>query len=256
MKIGLHSRFCDNCKKNVVDFTNKDRRQILEYLLNNYDKKVCGHIYPSQLDFSYSDFLVTIRTLSNQANNRNLPFYLLTMGTLILAGCSNNQQTTGSSVVDTTFINTNTSQDTTAAKTDTTIGTTVKEPIKIPEIAIDGEIMVGTNNTFGHAEPYMFVDTMPEFKGGVDSLMNFITKNLKYPEWEKKNKIQGKVFVSFVIDKNGKIKDAKILRTVLASKNFDSEVLRVVNRMPDWTPGRQEGNSVDVKFNLPINFTL
>ncbi len=76
MKIGLHSRFCDKCEKNVMDFTNKSRQEILEYLLTNYDKRVCGRIYRSQLDFSDTDFLVTIKAISRKNKNPNLAFYL------------------------------------------------------------------------------------------------------------------------------------------------------------------------------------
>lgn len=88
MKIGLHSRFCENCKKDVVDFTKKNRQQILEYLLENHNRQVCGHIRPSQLDFSHSDFLITINNLSKRTNNTNLSFYLLTMGALLLSSCN------------------------------------------------------------------------------------------------------------------------------------------------------------------------
>jgi TonB family protein len=255
MKIGLHSRFCENCKKDVVDFTNKDRRQILDYLLINYNKKICGHIYPSQLDFSHSDFLVTINSHTKQSNNTNLSFYLLTIGTLILAGCNNNSGSSSSSISDTSAVNA--SKDTNSKiKFNPEYKGTARKVIKQPETAIEGEICVSPNNFSAQSEPYSIVEIMPEFKGGIDSLMSFIKQNLDYPKWEKKNKIEGTVYVSFVVDKTGKIKLPKILRTVMGSKNFDNEVLRIVNSMPNWTPGQNEGKNVDVQFNLPIKFTL
>jgi len=255
MKIGLHSRFCDNCKKDVVDFTNKDRRQILEYLLINYNKKVCGHIYPSQLDFSHSDFLITINSIAKQSNNTNLPFYLLTIGSLILAGCNNDLDKSNNSILDTTAFHTPKDSITTVKLNPLDIDRQ-KQVVVPTEIALDGDICLMPNKSSGQSEPYSFVEIMPEFKGGIDSLMSFIRQNLNYPDLEKRNKIQGKVYVSFVVDKNGKIKDPKILKSFVGAKNFENEVLRVVNSMPDWTPGRQEGKNVDVQFTLPINFKL
>lgn len=260
MKIGLHSRFCDNCEKNVIDFTHKDRKEILEYLLANYDKRVCGHIFPYQLDFTNTDFLITINALNKKSNNPNLSFYLLTLGTLILAGCDNPEIGNKSKGVDTiASAPKNIDTTTTTQYLDTSRKSFInpkKEMPPIPIGAIEGEIFVGPDTTFGHAEPYPYVEIMPEFKGGMDSLLSFINLNLKYPDWEKENKIEGKVFVNFVVDKNGKIKNAKILKTVKGSKNFDIEVLRVINNMPDWIPGQQDGKNVDVQFNLPINFKL
>ena len=68
MKIALSSRFCDNCQKNVIDFTDKSRVEILEYLISNKSESVCGRIYRSQLDFSNTDLFVTIQSLSKNNN--------------------------------------------------------------------------------------------------------------------------------------------------------------------------------------------
>lgn len=87
MKVGLNSRFCENCKKDVIDFTSMSRQQILETIFSNYDKKICGRFKKSQLDFTHTELLITIHALSKQPKNTNLAFYLLTMGTLLLASC-------------------------------------------------------------------------------------------------------------------------------------------------------------------------
>lgn len=97
---------------------------------------------------------------------------------------------------------------------------------------------------------------MPEFKGGVDSLFSYIKNNIKYPEWEKKQKIEGRVFVTFIVDKNGTITKPRILKTVEDSKNFDNEVIRVISEMPAWIPGQHNGENVAVQFNLPVRFKL
>ncbi|NQY08757.1 MAG: energy transducer TonB [Flavobacteriales bacterium] len=102
----------------------------------------------------------------------------------------------------------------------------------------------------------MAVEKMPEYIGGLDSLKVYLEKNVKYPKYEKDNNIQGRVYVTFIVGKEGKVREARILRSVEGSINFDPEALRVVNEMPDWIPGMQRGKPVSVQFNLPINFSL
>src|SRR5690606_18408431 len=99
-------------------------------------------------------------------------------------------------------------------------------------------------------------EKMPEFIGGLDSLTSYLKTTLHYPKWEKENKIEGTVYVSFVINKEGKIENPRILRSVKDSKNFDNEVLKIINEMPDWIPGEQDGKKVKVQYNLPIRFKL
>jgi protein TonB len=103
-------------------------------------------------------------------------------------------------------------------------------------------------------EPYMFVEVMPEFVGGIDSLTSYLKQKINYPKWEKENKIEGTEIVTFLVDKDGNIKDAKVIRSVKGSKNFDEEVLRVINNMPSWKPGEHNNEQVDVKYTLPIKF--
>ena len=98
------------------------------------------------------------------------------------------------------------------------------------------------------------VQTQPQFPGGEDSLLSFLKKNLRYPEEAKLAWIQGRVFVGFLIDHNGKIKDVKILSSV--NQQLDDEALRVVHMMPDWTPGTVSGTNVDVQYILPIEFVM
>ena len=101
---------------------------------------------------------------------------------------------------------------------------------------------------------FVVVEKSPEFPGGDDSLYAFIGRNIKYPEAAKKNKIEGRVFVTFVIEKDGQVSSAKILRDI--GGGCGEEALRVVNSMPKWKPGTQRGNPVRVQFNLPILFQL
>ncbi len=98
------------------------------------------------------------------------------------------------------------------------------------------------------------VEKMPVFPGGEQELFNYLNKNIKYPAIARENGIQGRVFVTFVVDAEGKVKDAKILRGL--GSGLDDEALRVVRNMPAWKPGMQNGRVVQVQYNLPIVFTL
>lgn len=94
----------------------------------------------------------------------------------------------------------------------------------------------------------------PEFKGGMDALVKFLSDNIKYPEKAKTDNVSGKVYVSFVISKSGKVKDAKVLKS--DNEVFNAEALRVIKAMPDWTPGTKGGKKADVEMTLPISFQL
>jgi protein TonB len=101
---------------------------------------------------------------------------------------------------------------------------------------------------------FTVVEEMPSFPGGEEQLFKYLRNNIKFPAVARENGIQGRVFVTFVVDKDGKVKDAKILRGI--GGGCDEEALRVIRNMPDWKAGKQNGRAVSVQYNLPVNFTL
>ncbi len=101
---------------------------------------------------------------------------------------------------------------------------------------------------------FLVVEEMPSFPGGEEKLMEYLRSKIKYPTIARENGITGRVYVSFIVDKDGKIKDVKKLRGI--GGGCDEEALRVVSTMPDWKPGRQNGRNVTVQYNLPVNFNL
>ncbi len=109
----------------------------------------------------------------------------------------------------------------------------------------------------GESEVFVVVENMPSFPGG--NVQKWISKNVKYPVLAMENGIQGKVFVQFVIERDGSITDVKVVRGVDSSLDKEplaKEAIRVVKAMPKWTPGKQRGKAVRVSFTLPINFQL
>jgi protein TonB len=101
---------------------------------------------------------------------------------------------------------------------------------------------------------FMVVEQQPEFEGGYEAMMNFIRKNMRYPASARRMGVDGTVYVSFVVGKDGAISDVKVLRGI--SADCDKEAVRVVSMMPPWKPGKQNGKAVFVRFNLPIKFKL
>ncbi|UYQ91568.1 M56 family metallopeptidase [Chitinophaga horti] len=102
---------------------------------------------------------------------------------------------------------------------------------------------------------FTFVETPPNFPGGIKELEKYLSKNVRYPHKATENGQQGTVFVTFVVNKDGSLSDVAI---VGARKGYglDEEAIRVVKTMPNWTPGEEDGKKVKVQYNLPIRFTL
>jgi len=104
------------------------------------------------------------------------------------------------------------------------------------------------------AEIFTVVESMPSFPGGMGELMKFLSQNINYPTLAKESGIQGRVFINFVVEPNGKISNVKVLRGI--GGGCDEEAVRVVKSMPKWSPGKQRGKPVRVSYNLPVKFTL
>ncbi len=98
------------------------------------------------------------------------------------------------------------------------------------------------------------VEQLPEFPGGEQALMKYLRDNLQYPTIARETQIQGKVFVKFVINKNGEVSNVQLIRAPHAS--LGAEAVRVVKGMPKWIPGRQNGKTVNAYFTLPVEFIL
>ena len=103
-------------------------------------------------------------------------------------------------------------------------------------------------------DPFNVVEDMPAFPGGMEAMSQFISSNIKYPADAKKQKVDGRVLVNFVVEKDGSITEVKVIKPAFPS--LDAEAIRVVKAMPKWKPGYQNGQAVRVQFTMPINFSL
>ncbi len=103
---------------------------------------------------------------------------------------------------------------------------------------------------------FTFLEVMPSFPGGEDSLMDYLKNNIRFPEQEKDAGVQGKVFITFVIYKDGSVGDVKVARGVKGGPGLSKEAIRVVSSMPLWKPGMNNGKPVNTNYTLPINFVI
>lgn len=98
------------------------------------------------------------------------------------------------------------------------------------------------------------VEQMPEYPGGIAALFEYLMKNVKYPADAEKQKIEGRVIATFIVETDGSISNIEVVKPMFPS--LDAEAVRVLSGMPKWTPGRQNGKEVRVKYTVPISFNL
>lgn len=118
----------------------------------------------------------------------------------------------------------------------------------LAQVEIEEEVEVKEEKIF------VIVEEDPEFPGGTEALYKYLAENIKYPQEARDKGITGKVYVSFVIEKDGSVSRPRVLREI--GGGCGDEAVRVVMGMPKWIPGKQRGKPVRVQFNLPISFNL
>ncbi|MCD4681647.1 MAG: energy transducer TonB [Bacteroidales bacterium] len=104
------------------------------------------------------------------------------------------------------------------------------------------------------AQIFTVVESMPGYPGGEAARIKYLNNNIKYPQMARESGIQGRVFVTFVVEKDGRVTDVRVLRGI--GGGCDEEAIRVIQNMPNWQPGKQRGKPVRVQFNMPILFKL
>jgi protein TonB len=98
------------------------------------------------------------------------------------------------------------------------------------------------------------VEQMPEYPGGIQALFEYLSQNVKYPSDAENQKVEGRVIATFIVETDGTINNVEVVKPVFPS--LDAEAIRVLSGMPKWTPGKQSGKEVRVKYTVPINFNL
>jgi len=119
---------------------------------------------------------------------------------------------------------------------------------------VQQDIEVKDEEDAGEMEIFTVVEAMPEFPGGDEARVRFLQENLKYPQAAKEAGIEGRVYLTFVVEKDGRVTDVKVLRGI--GGGCDEEAIRVVQAMPKWKAGMQRNRPVRVQYNMPILFKL
>ena len=290
MKIGVKSRHCELCVKSVVDFTEMTRDEILIYLIQNQNKSTCARMLGGQTDFHFTELQAIVESARIQKGNR--AFLLLSMATLALVSCQNKPNSvigTNPSLGEIVQVDTLPSIDTTTAQVELD-SIPKKHSVEIGKIEtkkascepkkgeietiIMGDVMLVEPEIIEVVEPevmglmeleshpvldndsavYEFAELMPEFVGGVDSLMSYLSSQITYPKQAKKNGVEGTVYAQFVVGLDGSISEVIVVRGI--GYGCDDEAIKVLNSMPKWIPGENRGKKVRVKYTLPIKFTL
>lgn len=273
MKIGLHARFCDSCEKNVYDFTNKSRAEIIAYLLSNPNERTCGRLRPDQFDFKHEDVPVLVKILEEQKNpNRFLIFALVCLS---LSACAQDNGQNGygetmgmiAPITDSTNIQPTDTNELLIGKiaAQQIPDSTSNILIETGEIVLQGDICITQPPVKGNiaipeppippSEPkvHQFAEKMPEYPGGLQAMMNYI-----HSYFEKKNiKQEGNIYVRFVVNEDGSLSNLEFLKidTGLANLGLKSDVENLIATMPNWIPGENNGQKVKVYMTIPIRFT-
>lgn len=121
-------------------------------------------------------------------------------------------------------------------------------------VMVNAQSNTGSKEKTSNEKIYDVVEMPPSFPGGQAALLAWIASHVNYPQKAMESRIEGRIIVGFVIECDGSVSQAKIIRSV--DPLLDDEAIRVVMGMPKWTPGRQNGKNVRVKYNVPVNFRL
>jgi TonB family protein len=259
-----NGRFCKSCEKVVIDFSDIPDAEIEKYFIKNFGKSVCGRFKKSQLQSIIIQ--IPLSEIQNiMPRNYFLIALLFAFGS-ILFSCTDNEGNTAK-IDKIEIIGT-------SAKTEPHIDSTAKidSPLKIQPITIDpklieinfpqfnnvfephlaGAVMLEPNYPYNFPNNYVeYVQQMPVFPGGEDSLHRFLGENVKYPPLTLAP-IEGEVTVSAVVETDGKLRDITVEKSLYPT--LDSEAVRVIKLMPNWVPGYNFGNATNVKVLIPVKF--
>jgi TonB family protein len=264
MKVGLVSRHCAVCSKNVYDFTNKSKEEIILKVLENPNQKTCGRIYPHQLDFKYDEIFILVKKIAKK--KPNLAFISLFALTMAVLSCEKdeviNYKERETVLKDTTELKV--PLDEIEAQIGRYIEGCEREIIHIPEV-LGGDIVieypepppmppVAGGIEMEDYDVYSIVEKMPEYKGGVEKMFKDLYADLEESPVSGHGIDGVRVYASFVVEKDGSLTDLRILRNTSGNRDIEREVLQAIHNMPDWIPGEKQGKIVRVKMVLPFRF--
>jgi len=220
-----------------------------QYLLITKAASIGGYSIANGI--SHSTLKNRIKMMTNKTSRSSHLLKLLALLPIVGAALALNART----VTDYVYDEPQKQQPVKKGKTNATIKTGSGRDIQIIETKKPNDKTVLIKEDTDHSKTtYDIVEEMPEFPGGIGKLMEYVAMNVRYPKEAEEKGIQGRVIATFVVEKDGSITDAEISKNV--DPALDAEALRVIKDMPNWSPGKQDGEPVRVKFTIPVTFRL
>lgn len=255
-------RFCSLCAKSVVDFTAMPRSDVEDYLLANADKKICGRFNNNQIDNAPVTLHIPTEVLYKQKHSFRNMFMLalvVCMGS-VLFSCRDHNGKHVDIMGDTVYVPQDSIADnkmqkvTDPAKCNTSANDTVSKaklkPIPEPEPFLTGDVVVDPVSQRVEKDVYNLneVDAIPEFPGGITKLYEYINTNLTVPKSPESG--NRKIYVNFIVEKDGSLGAVKILRGLDESMN--TGVITILKNSPKWIPAKIGEENVRSLYTLPI----
>lgn len=273
MKIGVQSRFCASCTKDVIDFTLYSKQEIVEYFMLQEHKKICGRFKVSQLDFAYTEMETIATKLQKKYSKTSMALFVVTFTTALLSSCtstSSNQvvkptkknptQVENGNVQERTMVGkvfvpekevcSNSKNNTTMGNPQLPVNNVKMEEPEIMGILVSEPLVLNVDSTFVHE----IVDEAPEFPGGTSALRKYIADHLVFPRLDGFEGGHIKIYLKFIVTKYGKVVDPVVQRAPENTEVFVQNALDLVRGLPDFKPGRLKGEAVNSVFYLPVSF--
>ncbi|MEO8066550.1 MAG: energy transducer TonB [Flavobacteriales bacterium] len=255
MRIGLVSRHCLSCSKDVADLTRMSHQAFREFFQENKGTEICGRVRRDQVTWHRHEPEFIVRRPAVPIKRGRTGVQLLALMGLALTACGE-VPTKGKDSLQDDPIAKDEDDSSTGCETasDRAIVDEEDFPMLLGLLVPDDE--EGIEGSFHQAMPQTIPEVQPEFPGGVDSLYAFLSKSIVYPDWDLKNNISGKVWAEFTVEADGSLQDARIVKSVPGQKGLDGIVLSAIARMPKWRPAELNGSTVPSKMRLPVVFDL
>jgi len=262
-ELHLHCRYCENCDKEVIDFTQKTKDEIIDYWSSNKTKDVCGRFLENQLDKVTQEFIIEINCKNLQLKKNSLIKKIVSISSLLLIFKSFGQNTKSPDSTHTNTYQCDKSYDSLMlfnkqlkSKSSTDLLGAVMG--KISSISIMAESHGYDDHYFKKEgrRVYVTADQSPEYVGGFAALFDYMKTNFVYPKEEKKHKTEGTVYVSFIVNSSGLLSDFQIVKGCSESGLIEQEVIRTLKQMPLWKPALLNNKPVNYLYRIPVRIKL
>lgn len=265
MQVGLVSRHCLHCSKDVVDLTRMSKDDFVNFLIQKKGAEVCARVRKDQVVWHGHEPEFIVRRPAVPAKRGRSSMQLMALMGLALSSCGDAETEDGTlTLTDTITV--------TGPRTQASVDSTAEADEK----AIDGEEAIAKGSDRSDLEHYVgfifpepddslmnlslpganWPDVQAEFIGGYDSLYAFLGRVIEYPEWDLEHKVSGRIVAEFSVAEDGTLHDVHIARSISGQRDLDSVVLSAIAQMPKWKPAELHGSPVSSRMRLPVVFDL